>query len=81
MNNDNAEARLLANALDEIRLLLSPYLGREVDAPTEIRLAAHIAYALHNEALAIAEGRSFDMNAALRRVAAIDNTLVDCLQI
>jgi len=75
MNNDNTEARLLANALYEIRSLLSPYIGSEVDAPMEVRFAAHLAYALHNEAEAITEGRSFDMNAALRRVAAIDNIL------
>jgi hypothetical protein len=74
MNNDNAEARLLANALYEIRLL-SPYIDNEVDAPMQVRLAAHLAYALHNEALAVTEGSSFDMHAALRRVAAIDNIL------
>ncbi|MTW13249.1 hypothetical protein GM658_21820 [Pseudoduganella eburnea] len=72
---DSAEARLLANALYEIRVLLSPYIGSEVDALMEVRLAAHLAYALHNEALAITEGGSFDMGAALRKVSAIDNIL------
>jgi len=75
MNIDSAEARLLANALYEIRVLLSPYIGSKVDAPMEVRLAAHLAYALHNEALAITEGSSFDMGDALRKVSAIDNVL------
>lgn len=56
-------------------MLLSPYIGDEVDAPMEVRIAAHLAYALHNEALAITEGRGFDIAAALRRVSAIDNIL------
>lgn len=75
MNIDSAEVRLLANALYEIRQLLSPYLGSGVDAPMEVRMAAHLAYALHNEALAITENRSFDIHAALRKVSAIDNIL------
>jgi len=75
MKIDSAEARLLANALYEIRVLLSPYIGSEVDAPMEVRMAAHLAYALHNEALAITEGSSFDIDAALRKVSAIDKIL------
>jgi len=75
MNNNSAEARLLANALYEIRLLLSPYIGTEVDAPEEVRMAAHLAYALHSEALATTEGRSFEIDAALRKVHAIDSIL------
>jgi hypothetical protein len=38
-------------------------------------LAAHLAYALHNEALALSAGNGFDLSAALKRVAAIDNFL------
>lgn len=75
MNIDSAEVRLLANALYEMRQLLSPYLGSEVDAPMEVRIAAHLAYGLHNEALAITEGSSFDIHAAFRKVSAIDNIL------
>lgn len=69
---DDANAKLIANALYEIRLLLSSYLGSEKGASTEVRFAAHLAYALHNEALAIATGTGFDVNAALKKVAAID---------
>jgi len=75
MNIESAQAKLLANALYEIRQLLTPYLGREVDAPMEVRMAAHLAYALHNEALAITEGSSFDIRVAIRKVSAIDNIL------
>ncbi|MYM27437.1 hypothetical protein GTP58_03785 [Duganella sp. CY15W] len=73
MSIDNIEARLIANALYEIRLLLSPYLGSENDAPRDVRLAAHLAYALHSEAAALIDSGKFDLEAALRKVAAIDN--------
>lgn len=72
---DKAEAELIANALYEIRLLLSPYLGSENEAPPAVRFAAHLAYALHNEALASAAGAGFDVNTALEKVAAIDGIL------
>lgn len=75
MEIDNAEALLLASALYEIRLLPSPYLGSEVDAPMEVRMAAYLAYALQNEALAITERSNFDIDVALRKVSAIDNIL------
>jgi hypothetical protein len=72
---DRAEVQLIANALHEIRVLLSPYIGSENDAQLDVRMAAHLAYALHNEALALVEGRGFDVNAALKKVAAIDSIL------
>lgn len=75
MNIDSHEVQLIANALTEIRSLLSSYLGAENDGPLEVRLAAHIAYALHNEAASLVDGNGYDVNAALRKVAAIDNIL------
>lgn len=75
MNTVSHEVQLIANALYEIRSLLSSYLGSENEAPLEVRLAAHIAYALHNEAAGLSDGSGFDVNAALRKVAAIDNIL------
>lgn len=75
MSIDKTEVRLIANALYEIRLLLSPYLGSENDASRDVRLAAHLAYALHNEAAALIDSEKFDVEAALRKVAAIDNTV------
>lgn len=75
MNTASHEVQLIANALSEIRSLLSSCLGAENEAPLEVRLAAHIPYALHNEAAGLVDGSGFDVNAALRKVAAIDNIL------
>lgn len=69
---NEAETKLIASALYEIRLLLAFNLGSENEAPTEVRLAAHLAYALHNEALALAAGKCFDVSTALQKVRAID---------
>lgn len=72
---EDQEKKLIANALYEIRLVLSSYIGSENDAPPEVRFAAHLAYALHNEALALAAGTGFDVNCALRKVAEIDGII------
>lgn len=72
---DDAETKLIANALYEIRLLLAPYLGSENEVFIHLRFAAHLAYALHNEASALAAGTNFDVSAALKKVAAIDGML------
>jgi len=69
------ETKLIANALYEIRLLLSPYIGGENEAPMALRFAAHLAYALQNEALASAAGAGFDLEAALNKIKAIDPVL------
>lgn len=69
---NDAETKIIAKALSEIRLLLSSYLGSENEGPLDVRFAAHLAYALHSEALALATGTGFDVDAALRKVAAID---------
>ncbi|MDO9029913.1 MULTISPECIES: hypothetical protein [Hydrogenophaga] len=66
------ETKVLAQALYEIRLLLSEYLGSEIEADMSVRTAAHIAYALHNDALAVLDGGSFDATEAVKRVEAID---------
>jgi hypothetical protein len=69
------QGKLLAKALYEIRLLLSSYVGTSVDGDMSVRIAAHIAYALHNEALAVSEGRAFDFPAAVSKIKAIDGLL------
>ena len=71
----DAETRIIAGALHEIRLLLSGCLGSENAAPAEVRFAAHLAYALHDEALAAMAGSGFDIDAALAKVASIDSIL------
>jgi hypothetical protein len=75
MSQDSQESILLAKALYEIRLLLAPYLGSTCEADIPVREAAHLAYALHNEALAVTEERGFDLEAANAKVAAIKNVL------
>ncbi|MDF3071570.1 MAG: hypothetical protein K0R38_7171 [Polyangiaceae bacterium] len=62
-------------ALYQIRVLLSGYLGSQSNADISVRQAAHLAYALHNEALAVVEGGSFDAEAVARRLAAVDAML------
>jgi hypothetical protein len=68
-------ARTVALALYQIRVLLGGYLGSQKDADMSVRQAAHLAYALHNEALAIVEGEGFDAEAVFRRLAAVDGML------
>lgn len=72
MSTDEKQAKLLAQAIYEIRLLLGPYLGSNNDADMAVRLAAHLSYALHNEALAHLEGQEFDVEEALTKIKAID---------
>ncbi|WP_024680743.1 hypothetical protein [Pseudomonas syringae] len=70
-----AQTRLLALALIEIRTLLADYLGSDVDAPVSVRLAAHVAYALHNEAEAAFGNVDFQLGCAKQKIAAIDQIL------
>lgn len=70
-----AEEKILAKAVYEIRLLLGGYLGSNVDADPSVRIAAHLAYALHNDASAVLEGNGFSTDEALKRVAAVDSLL------
>jgi hypothetical protein len=49
-------SRLLAWALYDLRLLLSPHVGGASDATPEVRAAAELAYAVHNLALAAIQG-------------------------
>jgi hypothetical protein len=72
MSNSPSETRLRAHALFEIRILLAGYLGSTNEGDPAVRRAAHLAYALHNEALAVTEGRSFSIEEALQKLAAVD---------
>jgi len=75
MSSDDDRIRLLARALYEIRLLLGDYLGSQNAAPLHLREAAHLSYALHNEALASFEGRDFDLEEAISKIQAIERIL------
>lgn len=69
------QTRLLALALLEIRTLLADYLGGEADAPMCVRVAAHMAYALHNEAEAPYRNADYQLDHAIRKIAAINELL------
>ena len=69
------EVQILAVALGEIGQCLRSYLASNSPADLQVRMAAHLAYALHNEALSASTGHSFDVEAALRKVAAINGVL------
>jgi hypothetical protein len=60
------EARLLAAALYQLRILLAPLAS--ADADDGLKTAERLSYALHNDALAVMDGKSFDCEAALARI-------------
>ncbi len=69
------QTRLLALTLLEIKTLLGDYLGSDVDAPMSVRIAAHLAYAVHNEAEAVYGHEDFRLECAVRKIAAVDGIL------
>jgi hypothetical protein len=69
----NSEAKLFAMVVYELRILLSGVAGP--DSPYEVQLAWRLAYALHNDAEAVVDGRGFDIEVALKRIAHIDQLL------
>ena len=66
------EKKILAFAVYELRMLLSEHLGSEAAADPSVRAAAHLVYALHNQALAVLEGKSFSAAEAEAAIAAVD---------
>lgn len=72
MPEQSAEVKLLAYALYRLKILLGAHLGSQNTSPTELRVAAHLSYALHEEALAVLEDRNFDLEAALAKLDVID---------
>lgn len=72
MTADLDQTKILAFAVYEIRLLLAGHLGSEDTTEPAVRAAAHLAYALHNQALAVLEGRSFDPAEAVKAIARVD---------
>lgn len=49
----------------------------DMNAPMKVRAAAHIAYALHNEAEVFSNGADFNLEQAFSKVGAIDQVLGD----
>lgn len=66
------QAKILAFAVYELRLLLAGHLGSNAEAESSVRAAAHLAYALHNQALAVLEGKSFNAAEAVEAISRVD---------
>ncbi|PHQ34954.1 hypothetical protein [Rhodopirellula bahusiensis] len=63
---DQEQLKLMSAAIYEMRILLSSYSGND----PSIRLAERLAYALHNDALAVLEGDgTFNVANARERIA------------
>lgn len=75
MDDGSVQLRVMAQAVYEVRLLLSGYLGSSNEGDMAVRRAAHLAYALHNQALAAVEGGTFDAARAVASVSAVDRLL------
>jgi len=69
------QAKVLAQAIYEIRTLLSGYLGSDNPSDMAVRQAAHLAYALHNQALATLDGKAFDVSEAIAQFGFADKVL------
>ena len=70
MDSEEAKIKILAHAIYELRVLLSHHIGpAEKTSSTEVA-SANLAYALHNEALAIIENRPnyFNIDQAIEKI-------------
>lgn len=79
MTDNEKQLKLFAMAVYEIRVLLSHRIGARSE-PLSESLAANLAYCLHNEALAVLDGRNVDVDAAIARLKKLDETFQDNLQ-
>ena len=66
------QTQILAFAVYQLRLLLANHLGSTTAADPAVRAAAHLAYALHNQALSVLEGKPFDTSEAIEAIAGVD---------
>ena len=66
------QIKTFAFILYESRLLLAGHLGSDAPGDVAVRNAAHLTYALHNQALAVLDGQSFNMEEAQRAIAKVD---------
>lgn len=69
------QEHVLAFAITEIGQRLVGYLGSQSTADLSVRIAAHLAYALHNQAYAVLEGKPFETQQALRAFGVVDSML------
>ena len=81
MNKDISREMIFAAVLYEMRCQLSAYLGSNVDAPDDVRMAAHLAYALHNDAASVANGsdaQEFDYRQLQEQLMAAEKMIGSC---
>ena len=74
MDNKGIQLKILAQAVYELRLLLSDHLGSNDNETQCETISAHLAYALHNDALAVIEDRTedFDITQAIAQIKQVD---------
>jgi hypothetical protein len=72
MAHQPSPIQILAFAVFELRVLLAGQLAPDAQTEPAVRAAAHLAYALHNQALAVLEGTSFDAAQAVEAIARVD---------
>ena len=72
--------QVLAFAIYEIRQLLAYHLGSDDTTDPAVKAAAHLAYALHNQADAILQGRTFDPQQAIESLNVVDRMLATNFQ-
>jgi hypothetical protein len=72
MSVQSANEKILALAVFELRVLLSSHINDGSSEQTPVSVAAHLAYALHNQALAVLRGETFDITDALESVRRVD---------
>lgn len=72
MSLQSANEKILARVVFELRVLLSSHINDGASEQTRINVAAHLAYALHNQALAVLEGKTFDVENALESISQVD---------
>ncbi len=74
------QEQVLAFAIYEIRLLLAHHLGSGDTSDPAVTAAAHLAYALHNQADAILQGYTFDPQQVAESLGAVDQVLATNFQ-
>ncbi|AMC35108.1 hypothetical protein [Janthinobacterium sp. B9-8] len=72
MTTTTDQAKILAFTVYELRLLLAKHLGSNAVGEPSVRAAAHLAYALHNQALAVLENRQFNPTEAIEAIKIVD---------
>jgi hypothetical protein len=75
-----SQEQVLAFALYEIRQLLSGHLGSTSSSDLPTRAAAHLAYALHNQAESVLRGSSFDTQKAIEAIGNVDRMMATDFQ-